>query len=166
MPGSSNWHLTSSFPTKILYAHLISIYAMCPAHLILIYFITKLIFYEQYRSMDVTHIWHKMTQRVQNFAKTMPKTFLPRIPSSRAYNKIYKEMLQRYHTIVFCVYSQGNRFALEKHVDDNTKQHLMLMCSVVTKQQHQIVSLKSALSRLSLNYTGNITTAATQQLLL
>jgi hypothetical protein len=63
--------------------------------------------------------------------------------------------ISTYYRTVFCVHSQGNRFALEKHVDDNTKQHLMLMCTVVTKQQHQIVSLKSALSRLSLNYSGN-----------
>lgn len=51
--------------------------------------------------------------------------------------------------------SQGNRYALEKHVDENTKQHLERMCFVVTKQQHQIASLKSTLSRLSLNYSGN-----------
>ncbi|XP_069703120.1 TNF receptor-associated factor 4 isoform X1 [Periplaneta americana] len=51
---------------------------------------------------------------------------------------------------------KGNRYALEKHVDDNTKQHLVLMCSVVTKQQHQIASLKSALSRISLNYSGTL----------
>ena len=51
---------------------------------------------------------------------------------------------------------QGNRYALEKHVDDNTKQHLVLMCSMVTKQQHQIAHLKSTLSRVTLNYSGNI----------
>lgn len=34
--------------------------------------------------------------------------------------------------------------------------HLSLMCSVVTKQQHQITSLKSAISKLSLNYTGTL----------
>lgn len=34
--------------------------------------------------------------------------------------------------------------------------HLNLMCSVVTKQQHQITSLKSAMSKLSLNYTGTL----------
>lgn len=30
------------------------------------------------------------------------------------------------------------------------------MCSLVTKQQHQITSLKSAISKLSLNYTGTL----------
>lgn len=30
------------------------------------------------------------------------------------------------------------------------------MCNVVSKQQHQITSLKSALSRLSLNYSGTL----------
>jgi TNF receptor-associated factor 4 len=65
---------------------------------------------------------------------------------------------------MFHVFSQGNRYALEKHVDDNTKQHLVLMCSVVTKQQHQISSLKSALSRLSLNYSGNHTTSVSAQI--
>ena len=34
--------------------------------------------------------------------------------------------------------------------------HLSLMSSVVTKQQHQITSLKSAISKLSLNYTGTL----------
>ena len=34
--------------------------------------------------------------------------------------------------------------------------HLCLMCGVVTKQQHQITSLKSAISKLSLNYTGTL----------
>jgi len=34
--------------------------------------------------------------------------------------------------------------------------HLSLMCSLVTKQQHQITSLKSAISKLSLNYTGTL----------
>ena len=88
--------------------------------------------------------------------------FLHLVLITKYISKCYRST---YYTVVFCVHSQGNRFALEKHVDDNTKQHLMLMCSVVTKQQHQIASLKSALSRLSLNYTGNRTTAATQQLL-
>jgi len=103
---------------------------------------------------------------VQKFAKTIPKTFFSEFLHLVLLTKyILKCYRSTYYTVVFCVHSQGNRFALEKHVDDNTKQHLMLMCSVVTKQQHQIASLKSALSRLSLNYTGNRTTAATQPLL-
>lgn len=41
-------------------------------------------------------------------------------------------------------------------MEENCQQHLSLMCNVVTKQQHQISSLKSALSRLSLNYSGTL----------
>nr|CAH7736582.1 unnamed protein product [Callosobruchus chinensis] len=51
---------------------------------------------------------------------------------------------------------KGPRYALEKHLDDSCQQHLTLMCGVVSKQQHQIASLKSALSRLSLNYSGTL----------
>lgn len=45
---------------------------------------------------------------------------------------------------------------MEKHLEENCQQHLSLMCNVVNKQQHQITSLKSALSRLSLNYSGTL----------
>lgn len=48
------------------------------------------------------------------------------------------------------------RFGLEKHLEENAKQHLTMMCAVVTKQQHQISTLKSALSKLSLNYSGTL----------
>lgn len=51
---------------------------------------------------------------------------------------------------------KGPRYAMEKHLEENCQQHLTLMCSVVSKQQHQISSLKSALSRLSLNYSGTL----------
>ncbi|XP_029664278.1 TNF receptor-associated factor 4 isoform X1 [Formica exsecta] len=51
---------------------------------------------------------------------------------------------------------KGNRFSLDKHLEESAKMHLSLMCSLVTKQQHQITSLKSAISKLSLNYTGTL----------
>jgi TNF receptor-associated factor 4 len=51
---------------------------------------------------------------------------------------------------------QGPRYLMEKHLEENSQQHLALVCTVVTKQQHQIASLKSALSRLSLNYSGTL----------
>ncbi|XP_049952373.1 TNF receptor-associated factor 4 isoform X1 [Schistocerca serialis cubense] len=51
---------------------------------------------------------------------------------------------------------KGTRYALEKHLDESTKQHLALMCNIATKQQHQIASLKNAVSRLSLNYSGTL----------
>uniref|UniRef100_A0A1B6FZK8 TNF receptor-associated factor 4 n=1 Tax=Cuerna arida TaxID=1464854 RepID=A0A1B6FZK8_9HEMI len=62
-----------------------------------------------------------------------------------------------------CVFKEaGCRFkglrgaAMERHLEDSSQQHLVLMCGLVTRQQHQITSLKSALSRLSLNHTGTL----------
>lgn len=43
---------------------------------------------------------------------------------------------------------------MERHLEESSQQHLVLMCGLATRQQHQITSLKSALSRLSLNHTG------------
>ncbi|KAL7307542.1 hypothetical protein TKK_0000238 [Trichogramma kaykai] len=51
---------------------------------------------------------------------------------------------------------KGNRFSLDKHMDESTKVHLNLVCGVVTKQQHQISSLKAALGKMSLNYSGTL----------
>lgn len=55
-----------------------------------------------------------------------------------------------------CLFTvQGLRGAvMEHHLEESSQQHLVLMCGLATRQQHQITSLKSALSRLSLNHTG------------
>lgn len=53
-------------------------------------------------------------------------------------------------------FHQGPRFSMETHLEENCRQHLNMMCNVVTKQQHQISSLKNAISKLSLNYSGTL----------
>ncbi|KAK5637735.1 hypothetical protein RI129_000084, partial [Pyrocoelia pectoralis] len=51
---------------------------------------------------------------------------------------------------------KGPRYLMDKHLEENSSQHLSLVCTLVTKQQHQIASLKSALSHLSLTYSGTM----------
>lgn len=62
----------------------------------------------------------------------------------------------KWQCLTFIILFQGPRLSLEKHLEESCQQHLTLMCNVVSKQQHQITSLKSALSRLSLNYSGTL----------
>ena len=60
-PRSPQWSLPSGFPTKTLYAPLSSpIRATCPAHLILLDFITRTILGEEYKSFSssICHLFH------------------------------------------------------------------------------------------------------------
>ena len=52
MPGSPQWSLFSGIPQKLAQASLLPIRATCPTNLILLYFITRTIFGEQYRSLS------------------------------------------------------------------------------------------------------------------
>ncbi|XP_054289635.1 TNF receptor-associated factor 4-like isoform X2 [Macrosteles quadrilineatus] len=61
-----------------------------------------------------------------------------------------------------CRFKGLRGMVMERHLEENSQQHLALMCSLVTRQQHQITSLKSALSRLSLNHTGTLVWKVTE----
>lgn len=43
---------------------------------------------------------------------------------------------------------------MDTHMDEAGQQHLTLMCSVVTKQQQQIVSMKKVINNLAVNQSG------------
>ncbi|CAM1306547.1 TRAF4 (predicted) [Pycnogonum litorale] len=64
--------------------------------------------------------------------------------------------------ITSCVYGsvgckfKGPRYTVEKHIEDNDRCHLKLMCNVVAKQQVQISTLKSALHNLNVNTSGTL----------
>jgi len=52
-PGPSKWFLPSGLPTKIPHAPpLYTLLATCPANLIISYFITRIIFDEEFRSLS------------------------------------------------------------------------------------------------------------------
>ncbi|XP_076364198.1 TNF receptor-associated factor 4-like isoform X3 [Tachypleus tridentatus] len=71
-----------------------------------------------------------------------------------------KECTKRLIACRFCnkefVYDtlQGPRFAMEQHMETAGNAHLLLMCGVVSQQQHQISNLCSALGNLAVNTSG------------
>jgi TNF receptor-associated factor 4 len=51
---------------------------------------------------------------------------------------------------------QGSRSALEHHADESQKQHIALLSGLAARQQRQIVGLRTALAKLSLNTSGTL----------
>lgn len=49
---------------------------------------------------------------------------------------------------------QGTRQALERHTEESSQQHLALVSALATRQARQLESLRAAVARLSVNYTG------------
>lgn len=45
---------------------------------------------------------------------------------------------------------------MDTHMEEASQQHLTLMCSIVTKQQHQIVSMKKVINNLAVNQSGKL----------
>lgn len=45
---------------------------------------------------------------------------------------------------------------MDTHMEEASQQHLTLMCSMVTKQQHQIVSMKKVINNLAVNQSGKL----------
>ena len=52
------------------------------------------------------------------------------------------------------VSNQGVRCDLEQHLDDSNQQHLLMMCSMVTRQQQQISTLRSIVTHLTTSFNG------------
>lgn len=43
---------------------------------------------------------------------------------------------------------------MDTHMEEASQQHLTLMCSMVTKQQQQIISMKKVINNLAVNQSG------------
>lgn len=51
---------------------------------------------------------------------------------------------------------KGRKAAVEQHIEAHSRQHLLLMCSVVGRQQQQIASLKQAVAKSAANTSGTL----------
>ena len=51
---------------------------------------------------------------------------------------------------------QGRKSAVEQHLETHSRQHLLLMCSVVGRQQQQIATLKQTVARAAANTSGTL----------
>ncbi|XP_042909927.1 TNF receptor-associated factor 4 isoform X2 [Parasteatoda tepidariorum] len=51
---------------------------------------------------------------------------------------------------------KGTRSAVDQHLEEACKPHLSLVCSVVSRQQHQISNLRAAVQNLTLNTSGTM----------
>lgn len=45
---------------------------------------------------------------------------------------------------------------MDTHMEESSQQHLTLMCSMVSKQQQQIVSMKKVINNLAVNQSGKL----------
>lgn len=45
---------------------------------------------------------------------------------------------------------------MDTHMEEAGQQHLTLMCSMVSKQQQQIVSMKKVINNLAVNQSGKL----------
>lgn len=51
---------------------------------------------------------------------------------------------------------------MDTHMEESSQQHLTLMCSIVTKQQQQILSMKKVINNLAVNQSGKLKTISIQ----
>lgn len=64
--------------------------------------------------------------------------------------------------VVRCIFKElgckfkGSQYALEQHLEESSKNHLALMCGIITRQQQQISALRNALHGLTANAMGTL----------
>lgn len=69
----------------------------------------------------------------------------------------FQQHLQNIINFIFAFIIQGLRGKqMDAHMEESSQQHLTLMCSVVTKQQQQIVSMKKVINNLAVNQSGKL----------
>ncbi|CAB0020627.1 unnamed protein product, partial [Nesidiocoris tenuis] len=104
-----------------------------------------------------------------------PSTFYFRFPTTNCFPETMRTAISDTEkdimsSMVYCIHhKEGCKWSdqlrklkslrgtsMDRHLEESTQQHLALMCNLVTRQQHQINSLKNAMNRLSLNTSGTL----------
>ncbi|XP_067125094.1 TNF receptor-associated factor 4-like [Centruroides vittatus] len=102
---------------------------------------------------------------LQNHTAKCPRYPLP-CPNRCEVVKVPREELETHMNdhcsavVMHCAFKdmgckfKGPWFALDQHNEESVKSHLVLMCGLVSRQQHQISALRSALHNMTLNTSG------------